>query len=191
MRLLPLNILFQKNEAFQARTYLNSFAQLMRLTLDNSRDNYVPLQDDLDALKLYIELEFLRLEEFGHQYEISIQEGLNTENLVVPALLIQPFVENAIWHGLQKKKSKGKLFVRLSFQEENLQCIIEDDGGGIKEKTPTIHRKSSGILITKERLTLIHGLLNTPYKFEITDMVDEADHTIGTRVLFYIPYKKD
>jgi anti-sigma regulatory factor (Ser/Thr protein kinase) len=189
--LTSIEYFISKNDAWQARTYLNNFAQLMRLTLDNSRDNYISLQDDLDALKFYIELEFLRLQEHGHRYEINVESGLNTESIVIPALLIQPFVENAIWHGLQKKKSKGKLLVSLSIQEANLQCIIEDDGGGIKEKTPTTPRKSSGILITKERLTLIHAMLETTYRFEMKDVVDEKDNTIGTRILFYIPYKKD
>jgi len=189
--LTSIEYFISKNEASQARTYLNNFAQLMRLTLDNSRNNYISLQDDLDALKFYIELEFLRLEEFKHDFEIRVAEDIDTEGIVVPALLIQPFVENAIWHALQKKRSKGKLFISLRFSEGNLQCLVEDDGGGIKEKVPTVPRKSSGILITKERLTLIHGMLHTPYKFEITDIVNLNDETIGTRVLFNIPYRKD
>ena len=188
--LTSIEYFISKNEAGKAKTYLNNFAQLMRLTLDNSRDNYIPLQDDLDALKFYIQLEFLRMEEHKHQFKITIEEGIDTENIVVPALLIQPFVENAIWHGLQNKESEGRLAIYMSFQNQNLQCIVEDDGGGIKVKKQP-QRKSSGIQITKERLTLIHGMLNTQYKFEINDLVNEFGNKIGTSILFYMPYKTE
>lgn len=180
-----------KNNSSQACLYLEKFAQLMRLTLDNSRESYITLENDLKALKLYVTLEFLRLKENAHQFEIKLQESIDTENILVPALLIQPFVENAIWHGLQKRTSPGKLFISLSIEEENLKCIIEDDGGGIKEKKTNIQRKSSGIQITKERLTLIHAMQHTTHCFEITDIANESGEPIGTQVLFYIPYKND
>jgi sensor histidine kinase YesM len=179
-----------KNNRKEACLYLEEFAQLMRLTLDNSRQSYIPLEDELKALKLYVDLEFLRLKENKHEFEIKLSEAIDPEDIVVPALLIQPFVENAILHGLQKKHSSGNLIIALRFEGNNLLCIIEDDGGGMNQNKKSTH-KSSGMQITKERLLLIHGIQNTTYKFEVTDVVNEKDETIGTRVLFYMPYKKD
>jgi LytS/YehU family sensor histidine kinase len=180
-----------KNNPKEACIYLEEFAQLMRLTLDNSRESYIPLEDELKALKLYIGLEFLRLKEKGHELTFRIDESIDQESIVVPALLIQPFVENAILHGLQKKTESGRLTIDVAFDGNNLQCLIEDNGGGIIKRNQTVKRKSSGIQITKERLTLIHGMLNTTYRFEINDLLDGFHNVIGTRVLFYIPYKKD
>lgn len=180
-----------KNDREQARNYLDNFAQLMRLTLDNSRSNYIPLHDELKALRLYIGLEFLRLNANKHHFEVNVSQELDLQSVLVPALLIQPFVENAIWHGLQKKESAGKLIISLNYIENELICIIEDDGGGINKKSILPNRKSSGILITKERLTLIHSLLKTICKFTIEDIKDEKANPVGTIVQFNMPYILD
>ena len=177
-----------KNDAQKARSYLNKFAQLMRLTLNNSRSNYIPLEDEINALKFYIELEFLRLKSEEHHFEINLDAGIDKESIFVPTLLIQPFVENSIWHGIQKSKNTGRLIIHIYFQQKELICTIDDNGEGIeKTKMPT-NRKSSGILITKERLTLIHALLKTESKFEIGQIKQEDGKVIGTRVQFTMPY---
>jgi len=178
-----------KNNSALACDYLEKFAQLMRLTLDHSRNEYVYLQDDLRALQYYVELEFLRLKDQAHQFELDVDKNIDPEELAVPALLIQPFVENAIWHGLQKKETPGKLSVKLRLIGEQLICTIEDNGGGILANV--MKRKSSGITITKERLTLIHVLLKTDYQFDIGSATDEAGHMTGTRVQFTMPYIRD
>jgi sensor histidine kinase YesM len=185
--LTSIEYFITKNNTEKARLYLDDFANLMRLTLDNSRSNYIPLDDELRALKLYIGLEFLRLEANKHIFEIQLNE-LDPNTVLVPALLIQPFVENAIWHGLQKKENSGKLLIVLTYHENELQCTIEDDGGGIDKRKVASNRKSSGILITKERLTLIHALLKTTYKFNIEDIKNERGDSVGTRVQFNMPY---
>lgn len=177
-----------KNEPQQARNYLNKFAQLMRLTLDNSKENYIQLIDDINALKFYIELEFLRLKTYPHHFEINLGAEVNPDIILVPALLIQPFVENAIWHGLQKKERAGKLTIAIILQGSELICTIEDDGGGMEKAKPLSNRKSSGIQITKERLNLIHALLKTSSRFIIEDVKDENGHIEGTRVRFNMPY---
>ena len=177
-----------KNEPQQARNYLNKFAQLMRLTLDNSKENYIQLIDDVNALKFYIELEFLRLKTYPHHFEIKLDPAINPDIILVPALLIQPFVENAIWHGLQKKERAGKLSIKLTLQKQELICTIEDDGGGMEKTKPLSNRKSSGIQITKERLNLIHALLRTSSRFTIEDIKDENGTVEGTRVQFNMPY---
>lgn len=177
-----------KNDSQNARNYLNKFAQLMRLTLENSRDNYIPLKEELNALKLYIELEFLRLKNHDHTFEIRVSNDINPEKIIVPALLIQPFVENAIWHGLQKKQVPGKLVVKIAFHEKDLICIVEDDGKGIDAIILQSGRKSSGITITKERLTLIHSILKTTNKFYLENIKNKQGDSIGTFVKFNLPY---
>lgn len=176
-----------KNNPDKARNYLGNFAELMRLTLNNSRIDYISIADDLNALKFYIELEFLRLDAIPHHLEIKVDRNVDIHSILIPALLIQPFAENAILHGLQTKLIPGHLCINLYFEGNELHCIIEDDGGGIK-KMHQSHRKSSGIQITKERLTLIHELLNTSYRFSIEDIKDDHEIVTGTRVDFNMPY---
>ncbi len=176
------------NNSDQARNYLGKFSRLMRITLDHSQSNFVPLHDELNALKLYVELEFLRLKSHWHTFEIKTSEQMDDNNMFVPPLLIQPFVENAIWHGLQKKEREGKLLIDVSFIENELRCTVEDDGVGIHKELVTKNHKSSGICITKERLTLIHSILNTPYKFSIETITNEQEASCGTRVQFSMPH---
>ncbi len=186
--LTSIEYFIMKNDSRQARDYLEKFADLMRVTLDNSRVNYIPLSDELKALNLYVELEFLRLKSYAHHFEIKINNGIDVEAVSVPALLIQPFVENAIWHGLQKKEAPGNIIIHLNFIDNELKCIIEDDGGGRVPKVNPVKRKSSGILITQERLKLIHAALHTRYQFEILDRIDENGAVTGTLVQFNLPY---
>jgi sensor histidine kinase YesM len=179
-----------KNDSRQARTYLNKFAQLMRLTLDHSRSNFVPLQDELRALKFYVELEFLRMKAHMHGFEIKIDENIDCDSVLIPPLIIQPFVENAIWHGLQKIDRDGNLRIYIRFMNEELYCTIEDDGIGINMvPVQKKNHKSSGVLITQERLNLIHAIHNTSYKFTIENVKKEnSPESSGTRVEFTMPY---
>jgi sensor histidine kinase YesM len=179
-----------KNDSGQARTYLNKFAQLMRLTLDHSRSNFVPLHDEVRALKFYVELEFLRMKTHMHSFEIKIEEGIDCDTVLIPPLIIQPFVENAIWHGLQKIDRDGNLRIYIRFINDELYCSIEDDGIGINMiPIPKKNHKSSGVLITQERLSLIHAINNTSYKFTIENIKKETSpESSGTRVEFTMPY---
>ena len=177
-----------KNDSKKARNYLSKFAQLMRLTLDNSRSTYITLADEINTLKFYIELEFLRLKNYSHRFEIDIDNEINTETILVPPLLIQPFVENAIWHGLQKMESSGILSIRIYFSQHDLICKIVDNGGGIVETMATSNKKSSGIMLTKERLNLIHAVLKTNYTFTIESIKERENTLTGTAVEFNLPY---
>jgi sensor histidine kinase YesM len=179
-----------KNDSKRARTYLSKFAQLMRLTLDHSRSNFVSIQDELRALRFYMELEFLRMKDQRHTFEIRMGDGIDEDTVSIPPLIIQPFVENAIWHGIQKTEKACKLLIDLRFVQNELYCTIEDEGVGI-DKIPTSKRnhKSSGMLITQERLTLIHALLNTSYKFNVENLKkNDTPDSCGTRIQFTMPY---
>lgn len=180
-----------KNKSDLACDYLEKFANLMRLTLDNSRNDYIYIEDDLKALQYYVELEFLRLKDQEHLFELDIDKQIKAEEIAVPALLIQPFVENAIWHGLQKRETPGRLSLRVKFFDDVLLCTIEDNGGGIDKERPPVKRKSSGIQITKERLHLIHVLLKSTYTFDIENVKNDEGKVTGTRVQFSMPYIKE
>lgn len=189
--LTSIDYFILKNDATQARHYLSKFSKLMRLTLDNSKNNFVPLHDELNALTFYIELEFLRLKSNSHTFEIRTNEKIDLDAILVPPLILQPFVENAIWHGLQKKDEPGKLLIDIDFRDGELKCTVEDDAAGIKKELipGSSNRKASGITITKERLTLIHSILNTSNKFSIKDKGIENINLTGTKVEFNMPYQ--
>ncbi|MCB0598090.1 MAG: histidine kinase, partial [Phaeodactylibacter sp.] len=180
-----------KNETRKASEYLNSFSRLIRLILQNSRSNYVNLKDELETLTLYMEMESLR---FSHRfdYEVQVQPGLPLNEIEIPPMLIQPYVENAIWHGLMLKTGKGT--VRLGVSKENgiLKCTIQDDGIG-RQKAGELKRpsrsgkKSMGMSITKDRIETINKIYETNTTVKIIDLVDDNGKAAGTKVELMIP----
>ncbi len=180
------------NEPEKASDYLNRFSRLIRLILQNSKNTIVPLKDDLEALKLYIEIESMRFDNL-FDYEIKIEEGMDVEKTKVPPMLLQPYVENAIWHGLmQKKGEKGRIDLVLRRDHGSLICLIEDNGigreaaGKLKSKSAS-KRKSFGMKITKDRLETLNQLANTEASVQIFDLKNDIDEAKGTRVELVIP----
>lgn len=180
-----------KNDTKKASAYLNNFSRLVRLILQNSRTSYVNLQDELDALELYIKLEQMRLRN-SFSYEIIIEKNLSPENFEIPPMLIQPFVENSIWHGLQHLESGGKVKIEIQKEGESLRCIIEDNGIGRIEAgrikaAKKIKRKSMGMSITNKRIEMINKTYDTFNEVEIKDLFDNNQKALGTRVILNIP----
>ncbi len=177
-----------KNEREQALNYLSLFSKLIREVLNSSVNATIPIAKELKILKYYLELESLR---FDHKFEVvfDIPETLDTENIEIPSLLIQPYVENAVIHGLYNKESSGKLSISLLNNDKLLKCIIEDDGIGreealrIKKQNPILH-KSVGMMVTKERLDIINKTNNV--SVNVHDLCDEAGKPEGTRVEIFI-----
>ena len=173
------------NEPDEASAYLTKFSRLIRLILDNSREELIGLDQELEALKLYIELEAMRFNN-RFDYEISLAPGLDTTAYQVPPMLIQPYVENAIWHGLMHRKEKGLLKIHLSEQSGSLHIIVEDNGIGrakaaeLKSKSAAQH-KSQGMQVTAERMELIRTVYGVSASVQITDLVDEEGEAKGTR----------
>jgi LytS/YehU family sensor histidine kinase len=164
----------------------------MRLILDNSNSKNVILTNELEALKLYIEMEALRFDK-KFTYEIKIDGGMGADTIEVPPLIIQPYVENAIWHGLLHKEHNGHLSVRVSMVAEGmLQCIIEDNGIGrvkakaLKSKTAT-SRKSLGMTLTESRLGLLNKHAELNASVEILDLENVDREAVGTKVVLKIP----
>ena len=179
-----------KNEAAKASVYLNDFARLIRLILQNSGSKSIPLEDELEALELYMKMESLR---FQNQFEYRIEcANVEPSNVEIPPLVLQPYVENAIWHGLVPKEGIGHLLVRISQDGDVLHCVIEDDGIGrqrsAKQKKKHKNKKRSmGLAITRDRIELLNAVYNMNTKIEIEDLVDAQGNPCGTRVSLNIP----
>ncbi len=180
-----------QHDKIATNNYLTKFSILMRKTLENSQHTSIPIKDELDALQLYLELETLRFKEKFH-YSIYVDEEIDTLICKIPTMLIQPYVENAISHGLINKEGKGYLKIDLRLKDGHIACIIEDDGIG-REAAMEIKRNqnknhnSLGTRITESRLNLVNTLYGTTMKVTCTDLKDDLDCPKGTRVEIQIP----
>ncbi len=181
------------NEKRLANSFLGKFADLMRLTLDMSNEQQVSLSEELKVLKLYLELEAVRFEE-TFQYALEVDDEIDPEEISIPSMLIQPYVENAVKHGLLHKKNDRKLHIRffLSQGHEMLCCEVEDNGIGrkksweLKTKRKTRH-KSFAMSATQKRLELLnHGRKNF-ILISIDDLEDTQGEARGTKVHLKIP----
>lgn len=154
-----INHYVQENERDLASGFLTKFARLMRLVLENSRHNEVPLDSDMEALRLYMDLERARLNN-RFTYEVDIDTSIDQEATLVPPLILQPFVENAIWHGLSKKQGEGRLKIDVRRSGEMLVITIDDDGVGrsaapVPDPSVQGGKASLGTSITRERLAAL------------------------------------
>ncbi|PHN02147.1 ligand-binding sensor domain-containing protein [Flavilitoribacter nigricans] len=180
-----------KNDIAKASEYLGNFSQLMRLTLQNSRVSFVPLNEELEALRLYLEMENLRFNG-NFDYEIRLDDQIDPEGIEIPPMMIQPFVENSIWHGLMHKKQGGKLSITIRQQGAYLSCLVEDNGvGRARARELEAHRSSKrrsfGMRITEDRIRMINELYNAGANVEITDLYDQDGEAAGTRVVLNLP----
>jgi ligand-binding sensor domain-containing protein len=183
-----------RNESKQASEYLNNFARLMRLILQNSRSNYISLKDELIAIELYLQMESLRFKN-KFNYAISVNDQVDINSILIPPMLIQPYMENAIWHGLMSKANgvDGKVELDIRKNNDNLFCIISDNGIGrkkaaeLKEKKTNNHKLSMGMQITQDRIEIINKLYKINASVAIYDMEDEKGEASGTRVELTIP----
>lgn len=191
-----INSFIIKNEQEQASEYLSKFSKLIRRVLSNSKSSNVTLTNELEALELYIELEALRFNK-KFNYKISVDSEVEMDYIEIPPLIIQPYVENSIWHGLMhKKEGTGSLIINIKKEGETLICVIEDNGIGreaakkLKSKT-AVKQKSYGMNITKERLQFInHSNNNNGQKattnIEVIDLKDQNGKATGTRIIIKI-----
>ncbi|MBK9791539.1 MAG: histidine kinase [Sphingobacteriales bacterium] len=175
------------DQNMQASTYLTKLSRLVRSVLENSVKTFIPLQEVIENLKLYLELESLR---FDQQFNYDIRtEGLDVYSIEMPSMLIQPYVENSIWHGLLKKEGDKNIHIRFYKDFNYLICEIEDNGiGRVKATELNLKKqhKSLGTLITKEMFDTLHKIKETDYSVEIIDLYDEHHLPTGTRVMVRI-----
>lgn len=184
-----------KQDVDKATDYITSFAKLLRMILDHSKRTEVSLADELEALELYMMFEAERFnEKFGRK--ISLASDIDAEHVFIQPLIIQPFVENAIWHGLMHKKEAGTVSIDISKGDKNLlRIIIEDDGVGremarsLKSKDSGRH-KSHGLNITRERLEAMNKISQGKAGFEMEDLFHEDGSVAGTRIILSVNIKQ-
>ena len=168
-----------KNDTQSASDYLSKFAKLMRLTLENSEKKEILLSDDISLLKTYMDIERKRFNS-KFNYTITIDPNLDAENILVPPMILQPFIENSIIHGLAEKEGVGLINISFKTEKNMLICSVDDNGIGRKKATST-NNKSMGMAITKSRIEIINKLKNTNGSVEI------IDKTEGTRIDVSLP----
>jgi len=190
-----INRFILQNNRVLASEHLTKFSKLVRLILENSQVSLISLETELETLKLYIELEAVRFDDH-FDFEILISDDVDVSGIQVPPLIIQPYVENAIWHGLMPREEKGHLRISLFLQEDWLGCRITDDGIGrkkaaeLKSKLSSSHN-SMGMRITAERIAMINPDLPIESYVTVTD-VELADSSPGgTEVYLKIPIQDD
>ncbi len=179
--------LINKNDNEKAAGYLSTFSKLIRTLFQNSDKREVSLYEELETCKLYTQLEKMR---FGDKVEFvfDVDETIDLKDFKVPALILQPFIENAIWHGIMPKETSGKITIQVKRIEDTIQCIIDDNGIGrklsMKNKPPyeSAHQ-SKGIGLTKSRLELDKLLNEREDKIFIIDKEDENGKPEGTKVI--------
>jgi hypothetical protein len=183
-----INRFIVRNDAETASNYLTKFSRLIRLILQNSKSPTIALKSELEALKLYIDMEEMRFEN-RFDYHIHVDDTIEVEYVEVPPLLLQPYVENAIWHGLMHKEAKGKLTIEITKEGNRLRCMIEDNGIG-RQKAQQLKRKSAtrnkpmGMKITTDRL----NLYQKQTEVQVVDLLDLNGDPSGTRVILGMPY---
>jgi len=184
-----------KNQRLEANDYLTKFSKLIRMILQNSAMPTVKLANELNTLQLYLDLECLRFDK-KIMYEFQFDPDLDTELIEIPPLLLQPYIENAIWHGLMLKKEAGHLWIKIEQKGLYLVCTITDDGIGRKKATElktasdATHR-SMGINITSNRIALLNQSKQLRSDIKIIDLVSKDDSPAGTQVIINLPLYYD
>jgi LytS/YehU family sensor histidine kinase len=189
--LSAINRFILKNEPDTASDYLTRFSRLIRMILENSQASLIKLESELESLKLYLDLEALR---FGQHfdYNITVPDDVDTEILKVPPLIIQPYAENAIWHGLMHKEEKGHLSIEVFKNNNHIFFKVADDGVGRKQaaklaaKKDTRH-KSMGLKITADRIAMLQRSNGNESPITINDLVNADGSAAGTEVIIKIP----
>lgn len=175
----------------QAGEYLVKFSQLIRHVLESSALRMVPLMDEVEANKNYIRLEQLRLN-YSFDFQIQFSEDLSVDTIHIPPMLIQPFIENSIWHGLNQAGEGGQIDILFSkLDDRHIQCVIQDNGKVTETKSEldlsrVVKKTSMGMSLIQERINIINSLNRTKAKFEIQL---RTDGKVGKRIILVIPYE--
>jgi tetratricopeptide (TPR) repeat protein len=181
-----INDYIDKNETRKATLFTTKFAKLMRMILENSEQKEISLTEELKALELYMQLEALRMNN-KFSYEINVEKNIDSETTLIPPLMLQPFVENSIWHGISKRQGDGKIKIHIKKEGEMINCIIEDNGIGrvqsaaAKINSSETEKKSLGMKITKARIDILNKIKKSKAAIELSDLAE------GMRVVIKLP----
>lgn len=175
-----------------ANRFISGFAKLIRQTLDNSSKTSISVADEIDYLGSYLALEKIRFEN-KFDYAIKVDPAIRPEEYRIPGMLLQPYIENSIRHGIRyKKDGKGQINVSFTLENGYLSCAIEDNGIGRKKATELktnqhIEYQSKGMLLTGERIENINRTLTDKIKIEVIDLAAEDGTALGTKILIHFP----
>lgn len=185
-------ILIADKEMQKAGNYVLKLGTLIRKILENSNYQNISLKDDSEVIDLYIQVECMRLNN-SFKYQLTINESIDSEAVMVPPMIIQPIVENAIWHGLKNRRDGGLLTIFVDSKEDELIFEIKDNGCKADsqmsedEMLRNAKRKSMGMQITKERLDIINQTNNANARIEEKEMIGDDGCYQGKVVLLYLP----
>jgi len=184
---------YNQNDELNANRYMTTFAKLIRQTFTHSGDQWLTLANEVDMIQTYIDLERMRCKN-NFTSQITIGEGIVQDQLKIPAMLIQPYVENAINHGLRHLNGEGALFINFSIENEALVCRIEDNGVGLKRsailENKTKEHRSMGMEITRKRIETINEIYNTQIQVHVKEKQTDIE-VQGTIVEMIIPLTND
>jgi len=175
----------------EAGIYLSQFARLIRQNLNSINSAVINLEEEVDRLKNYLDLERLRMED-KFDYHIEIDKSVESEDILIPSMIIQPFVENSIWHGIANLDGKGLISIAFKLQSENsLQIIIEDNGVGVSNAVKFSVKGSKhlnlGMAMTRKRLKLLGKKYNVETKIAFSELSPGSPNP-GTRVMLVVPF---
>lgn len=180
------------NENDKASGYLTTFSKLLRSTLESTRENMIPFEKEVGSLRNYLELQKLR---YGAKfnYAIEVDEKIDQEDMSIPPMLVQPFIENAIEHGIRHKKTPGRIDVRFFLKDKKILCEVEDNGVGRERAWETEVKERSGhkslaTEIILDRIKVLNKKFRQKISLEIIDKVSESQEAIGTKVMIDLPY---
>lgn len=182
-----------RNDVKEAGEYLVKFSQLIRYVLETSSSRMVSLDEDLEALRIYIELEQLRMQ---RSFEFEIVNHVSpTASINIPPMMMQPFVENSVWHGLNHRESGGKIQININRKGDTIECIIEDNGkrSVLKNQgdlSPTIKKTSMGMALIKERLEVVSHIYKMKAYFKMADRNEDTLPEEGTRITLVLPVEE-
>lgn len=182
-----VNSFISMSDEHSANRFLTEFSTLMRTVMENSEHDFIPLAKELDIIKIYVELEHFRFND-KFSYQLNIADDLDSEEYVLPPMIIQPYIENAIWHGLRYKETKGELIVSFVNEGDSLKITIQDDGIG-REKSKEIKtknqkkNKSTALKNINERVRLFADLHKIKVEVSIADLYQDGSGTVVTLLI--------
>jgi LytS/YehU family sensor histidine kinase len=183
-----INWFIRKDKSELASKYLTKFSRLVRAILEHSRHTHISLEKELNTLNIYAELEKIRLND-RFDYEIKIDKGIDVKDILVPPLILQPYVENAIWHGISPGKNGGTVTVEICDDKDFIVFNITDDGVGRAyhiEQRQRLRTTSRGMKISEKRIK--QGVEDdTKVGIQVVDLYDQDNNSAGTKVIIRYP----
>ncbi|MEP7107496.1 MAG: histidine kinase [Ferruginibacter sp.] len=185
-----IKALMQEEETEKGVKYLTTFSKLIRTLFNNADKKNISLYDEIETCKFYLQLEAMRFDS-KFSYTVNVDENIDLKSVHIPALIIQPFIENAIWHGIVPRDTGGNVWLNVTREGGNIEIIVEDDGIGREssqqnKSASNLTHQSKGVNLTQSRLDLDNLLQKRQAKMETIDKRDEAGKAAGTKVIITI-----